>query len=42
MDLTGRTMRGFVLVGGEAAQAEQSLTEWVQRGLTFAKSLPAK
>ena len=42
MDLTGRTMLGFVLVGGEAAQADQTLTQWVQRGLDFAKSLPAK
>lgn len=42
MAFTGRPMNGWVLVGPEATADETGLQEWVGRGITFAKSLPAK
>ncbi|MCC6272477.1 MAG: TfoX/Sxy family protein [Deltaproteobacteria bacterium] len=42
MDFTGRPMRGFLYVGPKATASGASLASWVRRGLTFAKSLPAK
>lgn len=42
MDFTGRPLRGFVFVSGEAVATDGSLAEWVGRGLAFAASLPAK
>jgi TfoX N-terminal domain len=42
MDLTGRPMHGFVLVDGAGTRTRPSLERWVDRGLAFAESLPAK
>lgn len=42
MDLTGRPMRGFVLVSPEGIEEDGALRQWVQRGLDFTSSLPAK
>ena len=42
MDFTGRPMRGFVFVMPEGYANDEDLTVWVQRGLDFALSLPAK
>ena len=41
MDFTGRPMKGFVFVDA-AALGDRDLKRWVQRGVTFAGSLPAK
>jgi TfoX/Sxy family transcriptional regulator of competence genes len=41
-DMTGRPMKGWVLVGAEAYEADKDLNDWVQRGLNFALSLPPK
>ena len=41
MDFTGRPMKGFVFVD-VAALGNRDLKRWVQRGVTFAGSLPAK
>ncbi len=41
MDFTGRPMKGFVFVDAEAV-GDRVLRQWVQRGVTFAESLPAK
>ena len=41
MDFTGRLMKGFVFVDA-AALGDRDLKRWVQRGVTFAGSLPAK
>ena len=41
-DLTGRPMRGWVLVDGTAVNDSASLTKWVRRGVEFALSLPKK
>ena len=41
-DMTGRPMKGWILVGPEGARTEEDLAEWVAQGVAFAGSLPAK
>jgi TfoX/Sxy family transcriptional regulator of competence genes len=41
-DITGRPMRGWLLVSTEALSDETSLVTWVERGVSYARSLPAK
>jgi hypothetical protein len=41
-DMTGRPMRGWILVGPEATAADDELAGWVDAGADFAASLPAK
>ena len=41
-DMTGKRMRGWVLVGGPAIEADAGLSEWVERGVEYAGSLPPK
>jgi TfoX/Sxy family transcriptional regulator of competence genes len=41
-DLTGRVMKGWLTVAIEALGSDESLQEWVDRGVQFASSLPAK
>lgn len=42
MDLGGRPMRGMVMVALEGLASDAALAAWVQRGVQFASSLPAK
>lgn len=42
MDFTGRAMKGMVYVGPEGCASAKDLRRWVQAGLGFARSLPAK
>ena len=42
MDFTGRAMRGFVYVPPAGTRTTRQLGAWVQRGLDFAQTLPAK
>ena len=42
MDLTGRPMIGFVFVDRQGVQKAHALQQWVERGASFAESLPAK
>lgn len=42
MDFTKRPMRGMVFVEPEGVRADGDLKAWVERGLKFARSLPAK
>ncbi len=42
MRFTGKPMRGFVDVDGQALADDSALKAWVERGLTFAQSLPPK
>ena len=42
MDITGRPMRGWVLVQPAGLESRANLAEWVSRGSTFAATLPAK
>ena len=41
-DLTGRPMKGWLLVGGVGINDPTSLTKWVRRGVDYASSLPKK
>lgn len=41
-DMTGRPMKGWVLVSREGVRTKRQLAAWVDRGVTFARSLPAK
>ncbi len=42
MDITGRPMTGWVFVSHDGIASDHELREWVQKGLDFARSLPAK
>ena len=42
MDMKGRPMRGWVLVGPEATADDGDLERWVRRGEAYAASLPPK
>jgi TfoX/Sxy family transcriptional regulator of competence genes len=42
MDFSGRPMRGFVYVEPAGVPDQPALEQWVQRGLSFASSLPPK
>ncbi|MCH8800310.1 MAG: TfoX/Sxy family protein [Chloroflexi bacterium] len=42
MDFTGRPMKGFVYVGPEGITTDAALAKWVERGASYARSLPAK
>ena len=41
-DITGRPMKGWLLVGGPGLKNETELAKWVHRGLDYAASLPKK
>lgn len=41
-DMTGRPMRGWVIVTAQGYEADADLGEWVQRGVDYALSLPVK
>jgi TfoX/Sxy family transcriptional regulator of competence genes len=41
-DITGRPMRGWLLVAGMGVADKKALAKWVRRGLAYAASLPAK
>lgn len=42
MDLGGRPMRGMVKVALEGLASDAALAAWVQQGVQYASSLPAK
>ena len=42
MDFTGKPMKGMVYVGPEGLEGDDDLESWLQRGLNFTLSLPAK
>ena len=42
MEMRGRQMRGWLRVGSEDVRADSELADWVKRGATYARSLPAK
>jgi hypothetical protein len=42
MDFTGRSMKGWVYVGEPGYESDEDLAEWVQMGVGYALSLPAK
>lgn len=42
MDFTGRPMKGMIWVDPPGYQSEADLRAWVEQGLSFVTSLPAK
>jgi hypothetical protein len=41
-DLTGRPMRGWLLVGSDGHAEDDDLRRWVDRGVAYAGTLPPK
>ena len=41
-DFTGKPMKGWVMVAPEGYETDESLRGWVEQGIAFARSLPAK
>ena len=41
-DMTGRAMKGWVMVEAHGCASDDDLKGWVQQGVSFAGSLPAK
>ena len=41
-DITGRVMKGWVMVSGNGLKSDATLAEWIQTGVDFALSLPPK
>ena len=42
MDFTGRPMKGFVYISPEGIKDDDALKKWLDRGVSFALSLPKK
>ena len=42
MDFTGRPLTGYVYVAPEGLRTRQAVQSWVELGVTFARSHPAK
>jgi hypothetical protein len=42
MEMRGRTMRGWLRLDAEDVETRDELAAWVERGVSFARSLPAK
>jgi hypothetical protein len=41
-DMSGKPMRGWVLVSDTGYSTEADLTSWINRGVSYAESLPPK
>ena len=41
-DITGRAMKGWVLVAPEGVEGDDLLHDWIERAVKFVRSLPAK
>ena len=41
-DITGRPMKGWVLIGLEGVKDDDQLSGWIQRAVKFVGKLPAK
>jgi TfoX/Sxy family transcriptional regulator of competence genes len=41
-EMRGREMRGWLRVDAEGVRTKRQLAPWVKRGVTYARSLPAK
>lgn len=41
-DITGREMKGWVMVSAEGCAADEHLAAWVKEGVNFALTLPPK
>jgi len=41
-DVTGKPMKGWVMIPGNSLKTDEDYLHWLTRGLEFAQSLPAK
>jgi len=41
-DITGRPMKGWIMVGPAGYASDEVLAAWIAQGMTFARSLPPK
>ena len=41
-DITGRPMKGWVMVMSDGYESDEAVEDWVQRGVDFALTLPSK
>jgi TfoX/Sxy family transcriptional regulator of competence genes len=41
-DITGKPMKGWVMVGNEGIKSDRELRDWLEQARTFIKTLPAK
>ena len=41
-DITGRAMKGWVVVSPEGVESDDQLQRWIQLAVTFVATLPAK
>lgn len=41
-DMSGKRMKGWILVGGQGIAEDEDLKRWVMTGMDFAGSLPPK
>jgi hypothetical protein len=42
MEMGGRSMKGFLVVGSKGTGSDAALRGWVDRGVTYASTLPPK
>ena len=42
MEMRGKPMQGWLRLEGQDVRSDGHLAEWVERGATYARSLPAK
>ena len=42
MEMRGREMQGWLRVDADAVRTKRQLAKWVDMGMTYARSLPAK
>lgn len=42
MEMGGRSMAGWLRVASDDVEADEALAEWVDRGVSYARSLPPK
>jgi TfoX/Sxy family transcriptional regulator of competence genes len=42
MDMQGKPMKGFIFVDADGFASDEDLNAWVQRGLNFVHTIPAK
>lgn len=41
-DITGKAMKGWVLIGPKGVCSETQVSEWIQRAINFVGKLPQK
>ena len=41
-DITGRSMKGWIMVEAEGVETDPQLREWVERAVEFVETLPRK